>query len=985
MSQTIWSTINPNTTSGTQLATILDDFKNAVVSGLSGTTRPSELQAGGAWIDTTNELTPNFYWSYKVYDGTNDIEIFRVNLNTLKATIPSTDAFFEISKITADIDGALLKFIKQRIANNGQVLTGDTILDIQAVGRGDDSSDPNVARIRVEALDDMGAAASGATIIFEATTTGSTTIQEIFRVIDGKMGIGTETPGTALDVLSNTGIQSSRSEDSVNPAEIILNKKRATGFGATLIGDTIGRISSKTTDDAGASNSALTIETVATENHTAAAQGTRVDIKNTDIGSAIPSSAMTIGSTIEHVKPTKVNALEMAIVDIASAATITALGTTKSIVRLTGVTATELQGIDATGSAKVVTLHNGSSADITLKDENAGAIATDRIILPDNADLIIGAGQSVTFFYSISDTRWKIKSSSVGGAGGSGEGGINYIKDADAETSNNNVTVTANITKAFETVAPLFGAQSHKFTVGTLATTADYFEFDMNDVDLAYVEGGKSMTIGFWYKTDVNYTNDDIEIRLRNVDTPGDILVRNDNNGKLQATATSKYFLAKVEVVDPDNTYSLRGYVLTAPSVASNITVDKVLVGPQEVAPGAMPLHKNFDAIRMTDLGVLTSQLGDIVSSVSKSATGTYLINFTGLTVAPSVVASIDGGISDNGQKLSVTAISNTQATIIVYTAVTTIDRGLTVHVAKQGADYVSGNLVSTTETLFSTSKTRHKTDAGQSISTGSITIVDFDTVEYDNQSLVTTGASWKFTAPKTSHYKVHSNLLFAGTTAWTESESGNLLLYKNGVLYSNLDRDTQFGATSTFMHLGGSDTIQLDKGDYIDIRVSQNSGATIALYTGDLASTFVSVEELPDFSVFGVYGETEYIEAKSAGLVSYLVTADQFGDLTSIILSPGEWDINCTGTFKSNGTTTTSSVILGIGTVSGNAGSGMLDGSSRARQTMRNASGDHESLSVTSFNAIVTSPTTYYLKAFAGTSITNLQVGYKISARRIK
>lgn len=86
MSQSVFSTINPATTSGTQLATLLNDFKNALMSGLSGTSRPSQTTPGGTWIDTTNEGSPNFYWSYKIYDGTTDIEMFRINLATGKAS-----------------------------------------------------------------------------------------------------------------------------------------------------------------------------------------------------------------------------------------------------------------------------------------------------------------------------------------------------------------------------------------------------------------------------------------------------------------------------------------------------------------------------------------------------------------------------------------------------------------------------------------------------------------------------------------------------------------------------------------------------------------------------------------------------------------------------------------------------------------------------------------------------------------------------------
>ena len=82
MSQNVFSTINPATTSGTQLATLLVDFKNALMSGLSGTSRPSQLTQGGFWIDTTDIGSPNFLMKFKLYDGTADNLVFSVNIST---------------------------------------------------------------------------------------------------------------------------------------------------------------------------------------------------------------------------------------------------------------------------------------------------------------------------------------------------------------------------------------------------------------------------------------------------------------------------------------------------------------------------------------------------------------------------------------------------------------------------------------------------------------------------------------------------------------------------------------------------------------------------------------------------------------------------------------------------------------------------------------------------------------------------------------
>ena len=62
--------IDPNTTSGTDLANILNRFQDAIDSGNSGGSRPSYLAAGGLWVQEGNPMKL-FFW-----DGSTDTEIF---------------------------------------------------------------------------------------------------------------------------------------------------------------------------------------------------------------------------------------------------------------------------------------------------------------------------------------------------------------------------------------------------------------------------------------------------------------------------------------------------------------------------------------------------------------------------------------------------------------------------------------------------------------------------------------------------------------------------------------------------------------------------------------------------------------------------------------------------------------------------------------------------------------------------------------------
>jgi len=417
MSQAIYTSINPNTTSGTQLATILNDFKDALVSGLSGTTRPAALQAGGNWIDTTNEGSPNFYWSFKIYTGSVDVEIFRLNLATGVASVAGGDSTFEITRYTADAVGPLLKLVKRRIANNGQLLTNDVIGEVQFVGRASDSSNPVVGRIKTVAIDDMTSSASGGYLVFESTVTGASTISEMGRIIDNKFAIGGGFTPLATIHARGTGIRSERRADDANGSVFEAKKRRIAGTGAVQNSDVIGRYKFVTTDDASADADCAAIDAIATQAHTASNQGTRLSLKIMKDGTASLFEAVTIQAEADFKVPIKIFAQTLDTQDVATTATIAQLSAAKYIANFTGSTATSIQGINSGGDTKTILIHNGSSANLTILHENGSATAADRLTLPSGRNLVVKPDSSLELFYHVGSSRWKIKS----GAGSGGE------------------------------------------------------------------------------------------------------------------------------------------------------------------------------------------------------------------------------------------------------------------------------------------------------------------------------------------------------------------------------------------------------------------------------------------------------------------------------------------------------------------------------------------------------------------------------------
>lgn len=304
MSQDIFSTI-PVATSGTALAAILNDFKDALVSGLSGTSRPTELDPGGMWVDTT--LDPAS-WSLKLWSGASDIEIVKIDLtNGVASSTLAVDAF-SVRKISADSVGAIMNLVKRRVASNGQVLSGDVVGEVRVVGRTNTSTDPVVAKIIWTAGENQTSTTFGGTLSFYSTPAGTNTLVEHLKFAAGQ---------------------------------------------------------------------------------------------------------------IESVVAHKINALVLASQDVATTATINQLSATKTVVEMTGSTATEIRGLNSGHASKVVTIHarTTGSGSLTFKHENASATAADRFTLPGARDLVVAPQASVTFIYSTTDSRWKVQARSADFAG----------------------------------------------------------------------------------------------------------------------------------------------------------------------------------------------------------------------------------------------------------------------------------------------------------------------------------------------------------------------------------------------------------------------------------------------------------------------------------------------------------------------------------------------------------------------------------------
>lgn len=281
MAQDIFPDINPLTTSGNQLAALLNDFKEAIMTGLSGTSRPAELLAGGTWVDTTNDGAGT--WDLKIYTGTADITLLTIDKNSGQASAPGALSSFDILKNSDDSIGPLLNLLKKRIAGGGQTLSGDILGEINFVGHTNTAVEQIQARITSSSTDNVSPTVKGAYLAFEVTPTGTSTLSERMRLANnGRLGVGVTAPlrtGHFVSAGATSGIMADKASDDANSSELAVRKRRVASSGQVLNNDSVGRVGYYSTDDGGAEIEVARIEAVAAQDHTSAAMGSKLQLK----------------------------------------------------------------------------------------------------------------------------------------------------------------------------------------------------------------------------------------------------------------------------------------------------------------------------------------------------------------------------------------------------------------------------------------------------------------------------------------------------------------------------------------------------------------------------------------------------------------------------------------------------------------------------------------------------------------------------------
>lgn len=211
----------------------------------------------------------------------------------------------------------------------------------------------------------------------------------------------------------------------------------------------------------------------------------------------------------------------------------------------------------------------------------------------------------------------------------------------------------------------------------------------------------------------------------------------------------------------------------------------------------------------------------------------------TTLTIYKNAVSDyLAGNLDSNGEATFSGSVSCVAGDIIDLRPGGTVDAtSMTMTIEK-----VTGpSAIAASESINAT----YTTAAGQTLeAAGSGEIIDFGTKEFDSHNAVTTGASWKYTAPSAGDYRVSIHMVIT-SAAWTDSNFIEAILRKNGSSFSRITyKEIDVTGTNTITLVGTRD-LKLIAGDTVDIFVDHNRTGGDITVLNDASYNYVSIAQI--------------------------------------------------------------------------------------------------------------------------------------------
>ncbi len=545
---------------------------------------------------------------------------------------------------------------------------------------------------------------------------------------------------------------------------------------------------------------------------------------------------------------------------------------------------------DATKDAASATLTNKTITSAILNTAVSGTAVLDEDDLVTDSATQLATQQSIKAYVD----------SSVSASN------INYIKNPQFESNINDTSDSgADVSSSHNAGGALRGSGTLRAVFEATATTSDYLNIDMDDID--NVDEGRTLFISFDYTTDLNYATDDLQVVLFNDDSTQEELVTGGNGSGKLVDAVGGRFNGVVYLPPTDNSYTLRIKSTTNRANTAGLTIDNIVVGPQALLDAPIvsdpidftPSFTNLTVGNGTfessyykrDGNFMYGKVHFTLGSTSSMGTSPEMTIPGGFTAdtsfddASSTVNGLgNGGILDSGTAVFSSGVFLVSSTKIRLKSQNTsaqfVNLSSTVPITWTTSDILEYDFrIPITEwanssALFSSKELMNQTvkisgaGNGGTVLTANVTDIDFTEVSdpigaWDGDT---------FIAPKTGKYTM------SGFVLSTAGVSIDLSAYIDGSLAKKLGS----ADASTANHLFTGD-IDLIKGEALTLR---SSGAMTL--SNVVASHHISIAEIPDFTVFGNYPEP--LKTQTKFLTANHTTDTTISDLTFSNLTIGQW-----------------------------------------------------------------------------------------------
>lgn len=527
--------------------------------------------------------------------------------------------------------------------------------------------------------------------------------------------------------------------------------------------------------------------------------------------------------------------------------------------------------------------------DVYSKGEHFGLRFENVVVLP--AANVANIGRIV---YNTTDSKAYVDLGGTWKALGTGSGGgsINLIAEGNADDSIASILTpyadsgaypvdgvggAPSVTTSVSAVNPLTGVKSYLLTKPASNVQGQGWAITPIALDTSY--RAKSLKISF------DYIVNSGTFAAASSASFGDVIwtCYDITNAKLveisnlkmfsSSTTLSDKFEATVQFDYDCTSFRLIGHIASTSAVAFELKIDNISVSPQNYAFGTPVTDWAPTTItcNLTNQVTLAKKrrVGDSMeysiqtkfSSAPASAVATWALPDTidtaklaqgaVSTVDSRGVASVFDASTSNNYTGSVSVESATQVQIYIHGSSQALSN--VTPMAFSTNDYIefifSVPIVGLSSSVqMSQAADTRTVAAGASIAVSATTTtgqpIDFSAVEFDTLGGITTGVAWKYIVFTAGFFRV--SLMIDADTAT------NYQIYKNGVTagYIGSHAANAFG--------GGSRTLELNAGDYIDIR--PDAGATVQ------ATSFINIEKIQGPQAIAVNEETSMNYGASSG-----------------------------------------------------------------------------------------------------------------------